>query len=119
MIRGLGTLLTRSNGWDTRSVLTANIHLPEQSKYLSDVSRSAAIERLRLRLEQIAGAESTCVSSTVPFFGPSKEAPFQVEGQSYDDEAKEPLGGYTMVTPSFFATLGISILEGQIHSQGP
>jgi putative ABC transport system permease protein len=113
MIRGMDKLLDRNNGWDTQKIITANIHLPEQSTYSSDESRRTAIEKLRRRMEEIPGAESTCVSSTVPFFGPSKEIPFQVSGKSYDDESKEPLGGYTMVTPSFFATLGIPIIEGQ------
>ncbi|HEY1794322.1 MAG TPA: ABC transporter permease [Opitutaceae bacterium] len=113
MIRGMHSLLERSNGWDTQKIITANIHLPEQSRYLTDDSRRVAIEKLRRRLQEIPGAENTCVSTTVPFFGASQDRPFQVAGKSYEDESKEPLGGYTMVTPSFFATLGISILEGE------
>jgi putative ABC transport system permease protein len=113
MIRGLDSLLKRDCGWDTRRVLTAHIHLPEQSRYLTEDSRRAAIEKLRRRLEEIPGADASSVSSTVPFFGSSRDTPFQVEGKTYGDESKEPIGGFTMVTPSFFRAFGIPIREGQ------
>jgi predicted permease len=113
MIHGMSALLKRSCGWDTSKVLSANITLPEQSRYLSDDSRRVVIDKLSRRLAEIPGADSTCVSSTVPLFSYSEGIPFQIEGKTYEDESKEPMGGYTLVTPSFFKTFGIALIEGE------
>lgn len=116
MIRGLDSLLKRPKGWDTDRVLMANIHLPEQSTYKTDESRRIVIEKLARRLAQIPGAEHTAISSTSPLFGYSKQVPIQVAGQTSDDPSKQPLAGYTMVTPEYFATLGIPLLEGRLFA---
>ena len=114
MIRGLDSLLKRDPGWDTGRVLLANIHLPEQSTYLTDDKRRIAIEKLAQRLARIPGAEHTGVSSTAPLFGYSKVESIQIEGQTSDDPSKQPSAGYTMIASDFFATLGIPLLDGKL-----
>jgi predicted permease len=114
MIRGLGAMLKREKGWDTRHVLLANIHLPEQSRYKTEDSRRLAIERLTRRLAQMPGVEHTAVCSTAPLFGYSKDIPIHVEGKTSDDPTKLPTAGYTMITRDFFATLGIPLREGRL-----
>jgi len=113
MVRGLGAMLQRTKGWDTNRVLLANIHLPEQSRYSTEESRCLAIEKLARRLAQIPNAERTGICSTAPLFGYSKEIPIQVQGQTSDDPAKQPIAGYTMVGSDYFQTLGIPLLEGR------
>ncbi len=116
MIRGLDALLKREKGWDTAHVLLANIHLPEQARYKAEDSRRLAIEKLTRRLAQIPGAEHTAVSSTAPLFGYSKDVQIHIEGQTSDDPTKLPTAGYTMISPDFFATLGIPLREGRLFS---
>ena len=113
MIHGMSSMLVRKKGWDTSRILAANIHLPEQSVYQTEDSRRLAIEKLSRRLAQLPHAEHTAVCSTAPIFGYSKTTPIQVEGQTSDDPAKQPLGGYTMVASDYFQTLGIPLLEGR------
>ncbi|HVU32808.1 MAG TPA: ABC transporter permease [Opitutaceae bacterium] len=114
MIRGLDALMQREKGWDTRHLLMANIHLPEQSTYASDDKRRVAIEKLSRRLGEIPGADHTAVCSTAPIFGYSKVNALQVEGQTSDDPTKQPSAGYTMVHGDYFATLGIPLREGRL-----
>jgi predicted permease len=114
MLRGMGALMRRDKGWDTDRLLAANIHLPEQSTYATEDKRRMAIDRFVRRLAQIPGAEHSAVCSTAPLFDYSKTVPFQVEGQTSDDPAKQPLAGYTMVTSEYFATLGIPLREGRM-----
>ena len=114
MIRGLDGLLAREKGWDTQHLLMANIHLPEQSTYASDDKRRVAIEMLARRIAEIPGAEHTAVCSTAPLFGYSKQAPIQIEGQTSDDPAKQPIAGYTLIASDYFATLGIPLREGRL-----
>jgi putative ABC transport system permease protein len=117
MIRGFSTLLQRYKGWDTNRVLLANIHLPEQSTYNSDDKRRVAIDRLVRRLRQIPNAEHTAVCSTPPLFGYSKTVSFEISGQTSDDPTKQPTAGYTMVTPEYFASMGIPFLEGRTFAE--
>jgi predicted permease len=114
MIRGFNALLHRDQGWDTNHVLAANIHLPEQSTYNTEDKRRLAIDKLARRLAQIPNAEHTGICSTAPLFGYSKEIAFQVQGQTSDDPAKQPIAGYTMIASDYFATLGIPLLEGRL-----
>jgi len=113
MTRGLGALLKKEKGWDTKHVLAANIHLPEQSTYASDAQRRLAIEKIARRLALIPNAEHTAVCSTAPIFGYSKTSAIEVQGITSDDPAKQPLAGYTMIASDYFATLGIPFLEGR------
>lgn len=114
MVRGFDAMLNRPKGWDVDRVLAANIHLPEQSTYNTDEKRRAVHEKLIQRLRQIPQAESTAICSTTPLFGYSKTAPIEVQGQTSDDPAKQPLGGFTMVGSDYFATLGIPLREGRL-----
>ncbi len=114
MIRGFSALLKRDKGWDTDRVLLANIHMAEQSTYNTEDKRRVAIDRLTRRLAQIPHAEHTAICSTPPLFGYSKTASFEIPGATSADPTKQPIGGYTMVTSEFFATLGIPLIEGRL-----
>lgn len=114
MIRGLDTLLKHEKGWDTRHVIAANIHLPEQSTYNSEDKRRLVTEKLARRLAQTPGAERTGICTTPPLFGYSKTVPLQIAGQTSDDPMKQPTAGYTMVASDYFATLGIPLHEGRL-----
>jgi predicted permease len=116
MIRGFDALIRRDKGWDTERILAANIHLPEQSTYDTEDKRRVAIDKLLRRLAQVPGAEHTAICSTLALFGPSKDVPFQIDGQAADDPTKLPIAGYTMVTSDYFATLGIPLREGRVFS---
>jgi predicted permease len=116
MIRGFSAMLKRPVGWDTEHVLQANIHLPEQSTYVTDDKRRLAIERLTRRLREIPGAEKTAIGTTAPIFGYSKMVPLQIDGQTSDDPSKQPNAGYIMITRDYFATLGIPLREGRLFA---
>jgi len=114
MIRGFDSMLKREPGWDTRRVLVATIHLPEQSTYDSEDKRRVAIEKLERALTAIPGTESTAICTTPPLFGYSRQSPIQVEGQTSDDPIHQPAAGYIMVGAGFFETMGIPLVEGRL-----
>ena len=114
MIRGFHAMLRKDAGWDTGRVLTANIHLPEQSTYDTEDKRRLAIEKLERRLASIPGAEQTAICTTPPFFGYSRTGPIQVEGQTSEDPVHQPTAGYIMVGAGFFDTMGIPLREGRL-----
>lgn len=117
MLRGFNALLHVDNGWDAPHLLAANIHLPEQSTYNTDEKRRVVIEKLTRRLAAIPQAAHTGIASNAPLFGYSKTLPIQVEGQTSDDPAKQPIAGYTMVGPGYFSALGLPLVEGSLFSE--
>jgi predicted permease len=114
MIRGFDAMLRKDAGWDTRRVLIANIHLPEQSVYDTEDKRRLAIEKLERRLAEIPGAEQTGICTTPPLFGYSRGGSIQVEGQTSEDPVHQPNAGYIMVDSGFFSTMGIPLREGRL-----
>ena len=117
MIRGFNSFLKRDSGWDTSKVYTAIIHLPEQSTYNTEDKRRVAIDKIIQRLARMPGAEHTAVCSGTPLFGYSAgERSLNVTGQTSDDPAKQPNGGYILVASDFFSTMGIPLLEGRLFA---
>lgn len=114
MIRGLNGMLKKDKGWDTGSILAANIHLAEQSTYDTEDKRRVAIDKILRRLEQIPGAEHTGICTGVPLFGYSKVMPLMIEGAAEVDPSKLPNAGYIMIGGDFLATLGIPLREGRL-----
>jgi predicted permease len=88
--------------------------MAEQSTYNTEDKRRVAIDKLTRRLAQIPHAEHTAICSSPPLFGYSKNVSFEISGVTSDDPAKQPIGGYTMVTSDFFDSLGIPLLEGRL-----
>jgi putative ABC transport system permease protein len=116
MLRGFNTFLHRDAHWDTERVVSATIHLPEQSTYAEPEKRSLAIEELDRALVRIPGAEQTAICSGLPVFNYSTTRPIQVEGITSSDGKNLPSAGYIMVTSGFFRTLGIPLLEGRLFA---
>jgi putative ABC transport system permease protein len=114
MIRGFRALLRQDNGWDASHIAAAVIHLPEQSRYNTEEKRRIVIDKLTERLARIPGAEHSGICTSLPLFGYSTSRPIQVQGQTPEDPVQQPQGGFTLVTPGYFETLGIPLLEGRL-----
>ncbi|MBE2213180.1 MAG: ABC transporter permease [Opitutaceae bacterium] len=117
MLRGFKTFLHRDAHWDTDRVVSATLHLPEQSTYVEPQKRIAAMDQMLRGLERLPGAESTAICSSLPIFGYSATRPIQVEGITSSDGKNLPQAGYTMVTPGYFKTLGIPLIEGRLFAE--
>jgi hypothetical protein len=70
---------------------------------------------VRRRVGEVPGVQQVAVGGQVPWrdagnFGPGFA--FTVEGQKLENGEEPPRGKFRSVTPGFFATLGIPMLEG-------
>jgi predicted permease len=117
MLRGFKTFLHRDAHWDTERIVSATLHLPEQSTYAEPQKRVAATDQLLRGLERLPGAEATAICSSLPIFGYSATRPIQVDGITSSDGKNLPQAGYTMVSPGFFKTLGIPLIEGRLFAE--
>jgi predicted permease len=111
MIHGLNRTINSRPNWDSESILTANVQIDERV-YESPEKRRAFHEALSARLAAIPGIQAHTIASMFPIAGGGSVNDVFIEGQ---DTAGNnfPKGIAFLVTPGFFKTLGIRLLEGR------
>ncbi|HWQ33317.1 MAG TPA: ABC transporter permease [Blastocatellia bacterium] len=104
--------LTRVNpGLDAQQVLTAEISLPA-AKYADRAQAAAFYEQLLAKITTLPGVQSAGLSSITPLSGAAIDDPFSIEGRPLDPN-HFTVAGHQTISPGFFRTLGISILQGR------
>jgi len=111
MNRGFSRMLDRQVGWQPDTTLIASITIPE-TRYDSNLKRLDFFRRLEARLATIPGAEQVALSTSLPLFNYSSERQVFTESTG-SGQGANPLAYHVMITPDYFATLGIRLLEGR------
>jgi len=111
MIHGLNRTLNSRPHWDSESILTANVQIDERT-YESPEKRRAFHDALSARLAAIPGIQAQTIASMFPIAGGGSANDVLIEGQDAAG-ANFPKGIAFLVTPGFFKTLGICLLEGR------
>jgi predicted permease len=111
MIHGLNRTINSRPNWDSESILTANVQIDERA-YDSPEKRRAFHDALSARLATIPGIQAYTIASMFPIAGAGSVNDVLIEGQ---DTAGNnfPKGVAFLVTPGFFKTLGVRLLEGR------
>src|SRR5262245_382402 len=82
--------------------------------YADAKKQAALLERLVARLEALPGVRAASPVVAVPFSeGAGWDGKFAAEGQSPEAAAANPMLNMELVTPGYFATLGIPVLRGR------
>lgn len=86
-----------------------------RSDVYSDASKERALlERLVPQLEALPGVQAVSPAVAVPFSGTGGwDGKPAAEGQSAEEAAANPILNMEVVTPDYFATLGIPLLRGR------
>jgi predicted permease len=107
LVRSFASLQTRTFGFRTAGVITAQLQLPGDR---FGGERSAAfLERVVAGLEALPGVESAAAINTVPLTGFNALRPYQLPGRSPEDRFAE----FRLVTPNYFRTMAIPLLRGR------
>jgi putative ABC transport system permease protein len=102
-------------GFQTENLLTAGITL-DDARYKDAEHREAFVRELLPQLQQMPGAEFAAVTSDLPASG-AASVTIRIQGQP-DLPAGQVLTALdTVVTPDYFRTAGISILQGRPFSE--
>ena len=109
-VRSFVNLVTQSPGYRTEKVISQRVLLPP-ARY----NREAQRQFTRTLLERTAalpGVQSVALASDTPLDGNSSATSFTVEGGSPVPAENEGRTYTHMVTPDFFKTTGIALLQG-------
>jgi putative ABC transport system permease protein len=114
--RSFAGLARLEPGFDPRGVVTAKILLSD--KYADHRKRAAFYRPLLERLNALPGVDRAALVLLRPLADPiGWDYPFTVEGQTPEAQARNPHANYESVSPGYFATLGIPLIEGRAFAE--
>ena len=111
LLKSLVRMQSESPGYRTDDIFTFNLSLPA-ARY--DSSAAAGFYRRVIEdLRALPGVQSVAAINYVPTTNWGFNGPFRVVGQPPFEPGKGPVTEYRIVTPGYFATMGIPIKRGQ------
>lgn len=113
MQRGFAQLLEDDPGWDSERILTAALPIP-QALIATEEARIEFFRKLESRLRALPGVEHAALATSLPIFSHNSNRTIFTENQTAADAARLPIAFHVMVTPDYFATLGIHLVEGRL-----
>ncbi len=113
LVVALAALQTASTGYDMRQVLA--IDVPPSAPGVGGPSAMTFFEEAIRRIEALPGVQGVATGVIVPWRDPSSGLKFRfaVEGYHPADGEDDPTGRLRIVSPRFFAVLGVPLLAGR------
>ncbi len=116
-IHSFWKLLHVDLGVRTDHVLTFYLSVPDSRPKNADAIE-AYYRRLLARISAIPGVSRVSVETGTPMEGPGFSRPFSIAGRRGDvDPSQLPVAGFGMVTPQFFQTFGIRLVNGRAFTE--
>jgi len=111
MIKSVVNLGNTDYGFDKDAIMTARVGLfPSDFPEVED--RRRFFEELHRGLQERSGVTAAALTQSLPvkFTGNPR---FSVEGESYAEEGERPRANTTAITPGYFETFGLDVLQGR------
>ncbi len=114
LIKTLLTLQSQQTGYDMSRVLALNVPVMSYGKTPDDIINFYR-EAVR-RINELPGVDRVALGTQVPWrdaggFGPGFQ--FSGEGHASGTREDQPRAGFRVVSPGFFAALGVPLLAGR------
>ncbi len=111
MIRSFARLLSVDPGFRSDHVLVGVVSLPTQ-KYPQARAQAAFYERLMENLRGSPSVISAAVTTDLPLSGGDSTG-FEIEGRPPSVSENRPLVDYRLISPDYFAVMGMRLLKGR------
>jgi putative ABC transport system permease protein len=109
LVRSFSRLQQRSFGFETQSVVTAQLVLP-RDRYASAEQTGGFLDRLVENVAALPGVAAAAAVNTLPLTGFNALRPYNLPGQP----AQERFAEFRIVTSDYFATMAIPIRRGRV-----
>ncbi len=109
-------LMKLDKGFDTARIIAADLALPA-ARYKEEKTRVQFLDRLLLKLRALPGVKSAGIVSELPLEGEGWADMITLEGQ-HAPVLERPIVNYRFVSPGYFETLGIPLLQGRFIQDG-
>jgi len=116
-IRSVFALSQLYKGFDPNDLLTLEVGLPKQS--YSDATKIASFyERALQQTQSVPQVDSAALAANIPASNVDSEGvTFEIQGRNSLRASEAPTGDLQVVSPDFFPTLGINLLQGRPFSE--
>jgi len=112
VVSGLRNFGNQDPGWRVDGLSTGQLNLADD-KYGNAKLRQAFVERLQEKLAALPGVERAAIASSLPHSGPRMATDLAVEQQSEATSGRRNLRSVNYVSPGYFTTLGVRLLDGR------
>ena len=114
LLKTLLSLQTAPTGFDTPHVLAVNVPVMSYGRTREQVL--AFYKEMTRRITALPGVDQVAIGSTAPWrdagsFGPGFE--FSADGHVRASGEEDPRGRFRIVSPGFFAALGVPLIAGR------
>jgi putative ABC transport system permease protein len=116
LIRSFVRLQGVDAGFNPTHLLVANINLPA-SKYSQPAERAGFYRRLSEDLASLPGVTSVGVVQGLPLTGFDARTPIAIDGRPVPPMPERPIVSVGIVSPDFFETFGIPLLQGRFFTE--
>ena len=116
VMRSFVRLLRSDAGFEPNGLVTFNVSLPT-IKYSKAQLQTDFFDELLRRVLTVPGVDSAAISSTVPLI-PKRMTPVLPEGQQEVPLQERPIIIVEMVSPRWFQTLSVPLMQGRDFSDG-
>lgn len=111
LMRSFISLQKVDAGFDAQNVLTMGIALPS-TKYKTEADHMQFFDQLITRVKALPGVQHAAIVNDLPIES-GNQTSFYVEGTPQPNKGEEPLTEYNIITPEYFATMGIQLVRGR------
>ena len=112
MIKSFAALQKVNVGFNPDNLVTMEISLTG-SRYRDRAQISSFYQQLLQRVEAIPGVESAGINISLPPALLTVSDDFAIEGQPASSDQTYPIADLLLISPSYFRTLGIPLLQGR------
>ena len=116
MVRSFERLQQVESGFEVENRLTLKLSLSE-TKYPEDHQKIALLQEALERVENLPGIASVDLTTTHPLDGARMAARYSVEGRPPADPGDRSITNHRLVSPGYFRTMGIDLVEGRGFSE--
>ncbi|MFP5260518.1 MAG: ABC transporter permease [Blastocatellia bacterium] len=99
-------------GYNPANLLTARLSLPK-ARYPNRAAVNLFQDRLAPQLENLPGVQSVAAINILPLSGMRTSVDFTVEGQPVPSMGELPGCQYRLISPDYFRTMNIPVLNGR------
>jgi putative ABC transport system permease protein len=122
LLRSFQRLVAVDPGFDPERLLTMQVWLPvpndnAKGRYFTQEQRVGFYGRAVAAVRQVPGVTGAALVSRLPYSG-RNDARFKIEGRPVSDAQLLPSAEVRLVSPDYFRTMAIPVLQGEIMPDG-
>lgn len=115
LVRSLNQLEHVEVGFEPQGLMSASLTLP-RDVYKTDEQQAAFAQALATQLKNQAGVTDAALVDALPFSANGGSASFEIVGQVLPPNAPPPHGNLRSISPDYFSTLKIPLVEGRFFT---